>query len=243
MKSKKILLLLLPAIWLLSSCVTTRDTNFFQDIHKEYEKIKEPEYKVIVGDELLITVYTMEPKALQETLGSFSQGGTLNVRADGTIKIPFMGKVYVEGYTLYEIGKILSEKFSALADGTTATVQLTSMYITFLGETGQGRVIMDKPIMTIYEVLSTSTGQNFRGDRKRVTILRQTSAGSVIKEFDLRSKDIVDSEFYYVQPNDVIYMPKLAREMYTGGTASTLGGIIGILTGLIGLGVMLLKLF
>lgn len=245
MKSTKILLVFACITWIFSSCVTNKDYNLFQDISKEYPKMKEPEYKVIVGDQLAITIYTLDQEALEEVLGSFVQGGELNVRADGTIKIPYLGKVYVEGLTLYEIGKLLSEKFSTLAQGTTATVHLASMYVTFLNEQRGYRVDMDKPIMTIYEVLSVAERQrtNVVGDRKKVNIIRQTAQGSVLKEFDLRSKDIVDSEFYFIQPNDVIYIPRLSRDAYTGTSATTLAGTLGLLTGVASFVILLLRLF
>ena len=38
-------------------------------------------------------------------------------------------------------------------------------------------------------------------------LIRQTAEGTEVKVFDLRSKSIIDSEYYYVQPNDVIYIP------------------------------------
>ena len=42
-------------------------------------------------------------------------------------------------------------------------------------------------------------------DRYSLKVVRQTVEGSLIKEFDLTDKNIVDSEFYYVMPNDIIY--------------------------------------
>ena len=44
-------------------------------------------------------------------------------------------------------------------------------------------------------------------NRKDVHVIRQTPDGTKVMRFDLRSKSIIDSEFYYIQPNDVIYIP------------------------------------
>lgn len=241
MKGKQIILIFLCITCIFSSCITTRDTNFLQDIEKEYPKIKEPEYKVIVGDKLFVSVYTMEPEILQDVLGGFANGGELNVRADGTVKIPYLGKVYVEGLTLYEVGKLLSEKFSSLSDNTTATVRLDNMFYTLLGEMGTQRIAMTKPTMSIFEVISKSASPTLNGDRKKVVILRQTKDGSVYKEFDLRSKDILDSEFYYIQPNDVIYVPRTNREFLGGGT--NIGSVIGVVSGIATAIFVLVKLF
>lgn len=243
MKGKTIILVILSILGIFSSCVTTRDTNFLQDISKEYPKIKEPEYKVIVGDRLDITVYSMDSEQLKEVLGPFADGGSLDVRADGTIKIPYLGKVYVEGLTLYEIGKLLSEKFSTLSDNTTATVRLGNMYYTLLGEMGTQRIAMIKPTMTIFEVMSKSSVPNLNGNRKKIAVLRQTKDGTVYKEFDIRTKDILDSEFYYIQPNDVIYVPRKNRDFWVGGNGTNLGAVIGIATGILGVVMLLVRLF
>lgn len=243
MGRKQIALIFLCIACILSSCITTRDTNFLQDIPKEYPKMKEPEYKIIVGDKLYINVYSMEPQLLEEVLGPFASGGALDVRADGAIKIPYLGKVYVEGLTLYEIGKLLSEKFSSISDNTTATVRLENMYYTLLGEMGTARINMVKPTMTIFEVMSKSSVPNLSGDRRKVAVLRQTKDGTVYKEFDIRSKDIVDSEFYYIQPNDVIYVAKSNRDFFGFGGGTNLGSVIGIASGVLGVVMLLVRLF
>ena len=46
------------------------------------------------------------------------------------------------------------------------------------------------------------------GDKKHVSIIRKGADGmDNIKTFDLRQESIIESEFYYIQPNDVIYVP------------------------------------
>ena len=44
------------------------------------------------------------------------------------------------------------------------------------------------------------------GDRKEVQILRQIPGGNIIKEFSLKDRNILTSEYFYVMPNDVIYV-------------------------------------
>jgi polysaccharide export outer membrane protein len=92
---------------------------------------------------------------------------------------------------------------------------LVNNNFSIITEFGSGRYRIDKDRMNIYQALATS--QDLKGftDRAKVKILRQTSGGNVIiKEFDLRSKDIVDSEFYYVQPNDVIYVQSYSGQFF-----------------------------
>lgn len=240
MKLHKLILILLILVSFISSCTTTRDTNFLQNIPKDYKFMEQPEYRVIQGDRIHIKIYSLYG-SLEKELGAFAKGGVLNVRQDGTIKIPYLGKVYVEDLTLNEIGSLLTEKFGALGEGVTATANLDNMFITMLGEMGTRRVGMTKPIMTVYEVMALSDVPNLSGNRKKVTLVRQTKDGSVVKEFDLRTKDIVDSEFFYIQPNDVIYVGKSKQQFIGSGT--TLGSALGVATSLIGIVLLLVSLF
>ena len=46
------------------------------------------------------------------------------------------------------------------------------------------------------------------GDKRHIKIVRKGADGmDDIRIFDLREASIIESEFYYIQPNDVIYIP------------------------------------
>ena len=60
--------------------------------------------------------------------------------------------------------------------------------------------------MTIYQALAISGQTTERMDLSKVKIVRKGKDGrDIIKEFDLRSQDVIESQFYYIKPNDVIY--------------------------------------
>ena len=62
--------------------------------------------------------------------------------------------------------------------------------------------------MTIYQALAVAQQTTSTMDISRISILRRDAAGRTMqKTFDLRSQDLVQSEFYYIKPNDVIYIP------------------------------------
>jgi len=51
-------------------------------------------------------------------------------------------------------------------------------------------------------------------DRSKVRVLRETANGVQIKTFDLRSADLIRSEFFYIEPNDVIYIQPLNEQFF-----------------------------
>ena len=61
---------------------------------------------------------------------------------------------------------------------------------------------------------------SFYAKRSNIQIIRQTENGTVVKTFDIRTKSIIDSEFYYIQPNDVIYVP-FQNAKYVGASNFT----------------------
>lgn len=230
-------------------------------------KVSPEEYRIIPGDLLTINVYAWDPETAR-LFASYSAGFTwqglnentaisassqvrslesvghirpVTVYADGTITFPYIGKVYVKGCTLLEAKNLISRKLDQFAEGTSADVTLANRYFSILGEGGADRITMTSTSMTIFQALAISTTIGDYADRSKVTVIRQNAGGSVTKTFDLRSKDIIDTEFYYIQPNDVIYVPQMKKKFL--GTTSSFTGVFGLLTSVAGVIVVILRVF
>lgn len=261
--------LLICIIYSLSSCVTSKETNLLQDIKKNYPlaTAKPEEYKIIPGDQLTIVVYAWDretadlfsaytPNFVSQGLNEGTEAnvgskirsleGTYNIKpicvyADGTITFPYIGKVYVQGLTIKDIRETISTKLDAFREGTVADVTLANRYFSVLGEAGSDRITMTNTSMTIYQALAIAKTIGPYADRSKVSIIRQTEDGSTVRTFDLRSKDIVDTEFYYIQPNDVIYMPQMKRKFF--GTTNSFTGLFSLITSLATVVVFTIKVF
>ena len=59
--------------------------------------------------------------------------------------------------------------------------------------------------MNIFQALAMAGDLNEFSNRQKIQIIRQTAEGTMVREFSLTDRSIMDSEFYYVMPNDVIY--------------------------------------
>lgn len=250
---------LIPILFLCfwSSCITPKDTNLLQDIQKDYPIESAPvDYRIIPGDQLRLTIYTLDD-SMKKLFSVFTQiqasnfgsvggeGGqtqlnVLNVYSDGSIKIPYVGSIYVQDLTILEAKRLIAAKLSEFSGTVTVDVVLNNRYFSVLGEAGSSRIAMNSPRMNIYQALALSGAINRTGDLKKVKVIRQTVGGTEVKTFDLRSKDIVDSEFYYIQPNDVIYVSQLQRTFV--GEVSTFTGIFGLIVSLTGIVFAVVKL-
>lgn len=253
-------LLFIFILQLCSSCITKRQTELMQDIQKNYPKVGQEHYRVIPGDQLRVSVFTLDPeiaKLFAEFTPATSEinvsnynyysenvnniGNFLSIHADGTINFPYVGKVYVENMTLMEVGKLLTEKLRIFDENVTVNVFLSNRYFFVLGEMGGGRISMESMSLTIYQAMALGTSIGFYGDRSKVSILRQTKDGSILKTFDIRSKDIIDSEYYYIQPNDVLYVPKSGKSFF--GVVTNFSSLLGMLAFVAGVVTLAVKLF
>ncbi len=108
------------------------------------------------------------------------------------------------------------------------------MSFSLLSESGSKRCPMVKEKLTIYQALAMSGDLGPYADRARVKIIRQTKEGTIVKSFDVRSKDIINSEFYYVRPNDVIYVHDFKGQFFQ---LAKFGNIFSTITTTVSLGV------
>lgn len=254
-----------------SSCITSKDTNLMQDISKDYSTVPPPdEYRIIPGDVLQIAVYVYDDKDTEELFsaytpkrvfsrlndlntgawGYWNSGATdegtrdvtpITVYADGTINFPYIGRLHVADLTLLEARQLLSARLKEISANASANITLRNSFFSIIGEAGASRVDMKSNNMTIYQALSIAGSISDYSTRSRVNIIRQTKDGSIVKTFDLRSKDIINTEFYYIQPNDVIYFPQSKGKFF--GATNSFVGFFGLLTSFATILVMAIRLF
>ena len=132
------------------------------------------------------------------------------VDRDGNIEIPFVGKVNVAGETLNNVKVKLESTFSSYVKDASITVRLVNNYVSLIGEVGSpGRYPLTKNRVNVFEALAMAGDLSEFSNRSKIQLIRPTPYGPVIKEFSLRDRSILDSEYYYVMPNDIIYAPPL----------------------------------
>ncbi len=252
----KIRLLILVILLSLSlpSCISTKRTTYLQD-DKELAGItqvtmKQAPYKVQVNDILNINIKAEN----QELVSIFKQQATnpgqasvsnlyfngFTVDNHGNIRIPVLGEVNVLGYTLEEIRKEIESKL--LSDYLTAEsylfvdVKLAGLNFTVMGEIGSpGNVTLFQDQVNILEAVANAGDIRVTGNRKDVVIIRQYPDGKKIHHVDLTSVDLLESPYFFVMPNDIIYIKPLKQKAWGTGTTglqtfNTLFSVFSIIT-------------
>jgi len=183
------------------------------------------------------------PIAAEDNINETSSNGLyfngFTVDNHGEIKVPTLGKVNVLNLTLDEIkAKIeseLLEKYFKKEANVFVTVKLGGVKFTITGEIANpGTQVLFQDRVNIFEAIANAGDVNFEGNRKDVLIIRPYPGGQKIHHIDLTSVDVFQSPYYYIRPNDMIYIQPLPQKSWgTGKTGmESLQSILTIFTAL-----------
>ena len=190
-------------------------------VRESQTSITPSDYRIMAHDVLFIRVITPDPQwSAIFNVTSTGAGGMVTqesaillgypVDVEGRIEIPYVGKIAVEGKTLEETKVVLDSIFKNYVTNAAITVRLVNNFISIIGEVNNpGRYPLTKDRLNIFEALSLAGDMAEFSDHQKVQIIRPSRFGPVVREFSLRDRSILTSEFYYVMPNDIIYAPPL----------------------------------
>jgi polysaccharide export outer membrane protein len=152
---------------------------------------------------------------------------TYLVYEDGTIDYPMVGRIEVRGKTTREVKNDLEHKLMEYVQDQTdlkllsVEVNIVRRSFSVISDHGSGTFTLDKEKVTIFEALAMAGDIGDFGDRSKVRIIREIEGQTQVKVFDVRSKDIVNSEFYYIEPNDVIYIQRIKGQSFGINSVTT----------------------
>jgi polysaccharide export outer membrane protein len=133
---------------------------------------------------------------------------------DGTVDLPFLKTIPVAGLTLNEAAKVIETRFKELIPDAAVKLTLANKNFTVIGEAGTGVYPIFKDKLTLFQALSMSGEITYTGDYKEVRIIRETENGTEVLEFDIRPASIINSKYYYIYPNDIIYVQRNPASFY-----------------------------
>lgn len=235
-------LLLLSALlfaMLMSSCIPHKDIVYMQnkgtavDSSQSLNEVQKP-YRIQINDILNIRIRVLDQEN-EEIFNPVSEGNLnassrerayfdgFTVDLHGQIRIPNFGKLSVLGHTVEEIERMIEEELLKSSFKETAnifvTVKLAGLRYTATGEIGSpGTQIVFQDRLNIYEAIANAGEISLTGDATDVQIIRQYPQGQEIHHLDLTDVAVMQSPYYYIQPNDMIYVKPLKQKTWGTGT-------------------------
>lgn len=231
-------LIYLLIISLFASCVTTKQMTYFQGnpVKKsEIYKLNNQPYRLQVNDILYIDIKADNPKIVSVFKNSESKSGNATsgkgdalyfngytIDRHGNIRIPYIGEINVLGYTTKEVREKIEDelgKFFKNPELIFVTVKLAGIKFVVTGEVGSpGTINLMQNQVSIVDAIANAGEITQLGNRKDVTIIRKTIDGVQKYHLDMTNVDVFNSKYFYIQPNDIIYVAPLKQKSWGTGT-------------------------
>jgi len=177
-----------------------------------------PEYRLQKKDILYVNIVTLNEEVNKMlnpngTIGitQMSQtggGGYLTgyiIRDSGFISLPLIGDVFVLEKTMEEVTKLIEEKTTQLLKDAQVVVKLLSYNLTILGEVkSPGIYSTYGNQLTVLDAIGMAGDLTVVGKRDQILVVRPTKEGSKTFRINLKDKNLLVSEAYFLLPNDIV---------------------------------------
>lgn len=245
MKKQILPLMVTVAVMLLSSCGSTKDVAYFQNATQVDLSASQVLFdaRIMPKDELSITVSTTDPEAAtpfnmtvpttytQNTRSTYSQAMLQSYLVDnqGNIEFPIVGTLHLGGMTKSEAEQLIKTKIQPYMNANETpivTVRMSSYKVSVLGEVNRpGSFTVSKEKVSILEALALAGDLTIYGVRNNVQLIREDASGQkAIYMLNLNDANIINSPYYYLQQNDIVYVTpnKVKAQNSSVGSMTTL---------------------
>ncbi|HEY4109073.1 polysaccharide biosynthesis/export family protein [Puia sp.] len=226
------------------SCISSKKTAYFsnQGPAEIISSNQAPKPMIEINDLLSITVTSLSPQASSEynipnTVGftSLSYNSAISpvsgylVGPDGFIKFPRLGKIRVVDLTPVELEEWLTSVL--LEEGSLkqplVTVRHLNFKVTVLGEVARPAVFnIPNARISLLEAIGMAGDMTIYGRRDNVLLIREENKKKVTVRINLNSSDLLNSPYYYLKTNDVVYIEPNGAKVSSATRAQNLIPIV-----------------
>jgi polysaccharide export outer membrane protein len=209
-------------IILLGSCTSQKKLMYLSNLDttsvEQFFPMQRPDYRIQYQDILYINISTLNSE-MNELINlstqrfsatSFRDESNIyifgyTVSDSGTITLPILGDIFVNGLTMTEVKQSIQERANEYLKDAVVNVKLLSFKFTVIGEVNRpGTYTNYNNQLTVLEAIGTAGNITDYGNRKNVLIVRPTKEGSHTYRINLQDKNLLQSEGYFLLPNDIV---------------------------------------
>lgn len=228
-------LIFLVVLLMISACVSQKKILYLQRQQKNdtntavYSNKRATDYRIQPKDNLYIRIFSLDEKTYsffnKQSIASglsndFSSDASVylnsyTVNSSGYIDFPVVGKILVRDMTVEEAKNAIQKSIDEYLKETTVVVKMVNFNITVVGEVyhpGKFRIYQDE--ITVFDAISLAGDMRDFAARNKVVLIRQVKDGSKVYYLNLNSDKILNSDLYYLMPNDIVYIPPLKSKQY-----------------------------
>lgn len=229
----------------LFSCAARKDVVYYQNIDNlaSSEKVNTYEIKIQPDDLLMIIVSAEDPEsaipfnlttASVPTIGANMAVGqqslqTYLVDHSGFIDFPVVGKLAVGGLSRSELMDLLTVKIAQYIKNPIINIRRMNFKISVQGEVmSPGTYNINSDRVTLIEAISMARDLTIYGKRDNILIIREVNGVKSFNRVDITSADFINSPFYYLSQNDVVYVEPNKVKINGAAIGTNTGVIISI---------------
>jgi polysaccharide biosynthesis/export protein len=199
-----------------SSCGPTRNLAYFSDLKEQNtysEEIKNISIPKIQPNDLLsINISSESPESdVQFNRGMLAANeGKLEgylVNEDGNVNFPVIGSVQLAGLTKQEARQKLINELQKYLKAPEVSIRNMNFKVTVIGEVNRPSTFtVPAEKISILEALGMAGDMTPFGKRENVIVMREEAGTRTMARLNLNSKEVLNSPYFYLQQNDVVYV-------------------------------------
>ena len=203
------------------SCTSTKSSTYFYNMKDTTVSASgaDFEYNLKKNDILSIQITSLSEDAskifntnnsIPGSLGNMAQYSGYLISADGYIQLPLIGNVKAAGISKKQLRENITQIIldKKLLIEPIVNIRHLNFEVTVLGDVGKPSVItIPNEQITLIKALGMAGDITIYGNRDNVLLIRESDGKKTIRRINLNdSRFLVSSPYYYLQPNDVIYV-------------------------------------
>jgi len=205
-------------------CISTRKTVYFYDVKDTTYLQRGPEIQTPIqeNDILSISISSLNPQAsaIFNTPNDFvsrsttptgvaTQSSGYLVNTDGNIQLPILGNMKAAGLTKSQLKDNITSSILAkkLLIDPIVDIRYLNFEVTVIGEVAKPTVItVPSERISLLKAIGLAGDLTIYGKRENVLLIREEKGKKRTIHIDLNSNNFFNSPYYYLQPNDVVYV-------------------------------------
>jgi polysaccharide export outer membrane protein len=223
----------------LSACKSRRNLSYFSDYAGETNFTITKTNKtpgLLVGDILYISVGSSDPEssAVFNSVNSGSSQLSPNLQyqtspgylidQEGFITYPKLGKIVASGKTKAQLKLEIEQGLQNYLKDPIVTIRNLNYKVTLLGEVARpGNYATQNERLTILDALSQAGDLTDFGRRDNILIIREKGDQQEYHRINLNNRASLSETYYYLQPNDIVYVEPIKSKKFKSSTLSQLG--------------------
>jgi polysaccharide export outer membrane protein len=165
------------------------------------------------------------------------------VDESGNVNLPLAGKVKVAGLSIKDANTLVTERLNRYLKDPSVNIRQLNQKVTVIGEVNRPGVLNLLNAQTsLPELLGMAGDLTIFGRRDNVMLIRTKNDKREVVRLDLTSRNVLNSPYFFVQNNDVIYIePRSARVTAADRTVQLLPIFLGLTSSILVLVSIFLK--